>query len=139
MKGPRLRTRGEYEAELLKLFMHSLKKTFGRGASQGRVLVIQDLVIFHASGVLHSAEQRLALQPESPLVAPLMRVLRHELVQASRQDLQKQFEPILGVAIASIFSDLDIVRGEAVMVLRLEKPVYVELQESDRDGGETIL
>jgi uncharacterized protein YbcI len=117
------RPNADAEAGLVKVLTSFLKKKLGRGASHGKAYIVHDLVILHTSGVLHPAEQVIAKQAEHSHLVPCMRTLRHEFLNACRQELQALMEPILKVPIVSLFSDLDVSRDEAVLVMRFERAV----------------
>ncbi len=86
----------------------------GRGPADVRTYVIGDAIFVRLKGLLTPAERQLAQSEEG---RTLLKDLRRELVEASRQILQSMIEEITGSKVLSLFTDVSTVTGERILVL----------------------
>lgn len=124
MSAPR-RSKGELEAEISQAVIRFKKEYMGRGPLSVRTYLIDDMVLVRLQGVLTAAEQKLAEVEERSRGRDLIKQMRLELIEHGRPLLETVLQEILGVAVASLHTDISTRTGESVILFTLaEKPSF---------------
>ncbi len=122
-----MKSKGELEAEISNAIIRFKKEYMGRGAREVRTYLVDDLVVVRLKGVLTPAEQRLAETADPHRGRDLIKQLRSELIEHGRHMLEASILDILGIAVASMHTDVSTRTGESVIVFTLaSKPAYFE-------------
>ncbi len=112
------RTRGELEAAIRNAVIKFEQEFMGRGPTDVRAFIIQDIILVRLKGVLTPAERQLAKSPDG---VGMVKQMRENLIGQGREKLCKEIGEITGVKIAALFTDIDARIGERIMVFTLEK------------------
>ena len=112
------RTRGELEAAIRNAVIKFEQEFMGRGPTDVRAFIIEDVILVRLKGVLTPAERQLAKSQDG---VGMVKQMRENLIGQGREKLCKQIGEITGVKIAALFTDIDARIGERVMVFTLDK------------------
>jgi uncharacterized protein YbcI len=112
------RTRGELEAAIRNAIIRFEQEFMGRGPTEVRAFIIQDIILVRLKGVLTPAERQLAKNPDG---VGMVKQMRENLIGQGREKLCKEIGQITGVKIAALFTDIDARIGERIIVFTLEK------------------
>ena len=110
------KTQGQLEAEIATAITQFDREHLGRGPHLVRAWIIQDMILLRLQGVLTPAEEKLARDPEGHR---LIKEVRKQLIEGSRQMLDVMIRSITGVQVLSLHSDMSIKRGERIIVFTL--------------------
>jgi uncharacterized protein YbcI len=111
------RTRGQAEAEISRAMIRFKRDRMGRGPTEVRTRIVQDMVIVRMAGVLTAAERTLVRSGG----VELLKQVRTRLIESERGTLQQMIREATGCEVASIYSDLCPERGERLIVFILAK------------------
>lgn len=111
----RVRGRGEVEAEISKAMIRFERERMGRGPSNIRTRIVQDLVIVRMADVLSPAERAL-MQGGG---VELLKQLRMRLLESERKSLTALLRAITGCEVVSVYGDLCPDTGEQVIMFVL--------------------
>jgi len=112
------RTRGELEFAIRNAVIKFEQEFMGRGPTDVRAFIIQDLILVRLKGVLTPAERQLAKSPDG---VGMVKQMRENLIGQGREKLCKQIGAITGVKTASLFTDIDVRIGERIILFALDK------------------
>jgi uncharacterized protein YbcI len=113
---PLAKTRGQLEAQIATAITQFDREHLGRGPHVVRAWIIQDMILLRLQGVLTPAEEKLARDPEGHR---LIKEVRRQLIEGSRDLLNEMIQSITGTAVLSLHSDMSIKRGERIIVFTL--------------------
>jgi uncharacterized protein YbcI len=109
-------TKGQMEAQIATAITQFDRDHLGRGPHEVRAWIIQDMILLRLQGVLTPAEEKLARDPEGHR---LIKEVRRQLVEGSRDMLDEMILQITGLQVVSLHSDMSIKRGERIIVFTL--------------------
>ena len=109
-------TKGQLEAKIAALATTFAREQLGRGPSEARAWIIEDMILIRLKGVLTPAEER--LRPDST-GRYLLKQARTRLIETSRGILEEAIESLTGVATISLHTDLSIRTGEQILLFTL--------------------
>lgn len=112
------RSKGELEAEICRAVIRFEREFMGRGPTEARAYLLDDMVLVRLEGTLTVVEQNLAERPD--LGPRLVKQLRHELMACKRPLLEELVRGLLGVAVRSIYTDVNTATGEGLIVVTFE-------------------
>lgn len=115
----RPRTRGELEAAISRAFIQMEKECTGRGPTETRTFLIEDLVVVRLKGVLTPVEIKLTCADQRG--AYLIKQARQELTNVKRPQVEALIAELLGVQVKSLHTDICTRTGERVVVMSLEQ------------------
>lgn len=121
---PRPRSRGALEAALSKAFIQMEKECTGRGPTETRTFLIEDLVLVRLKGVLTPAELKLAGAEQRG--AYLIKQTRQELTNVKRPQLEALVADLLGAELRCVHTDISTRTGERVVVMSLDRRPHME-------------
>jgi uncharacterized protein YbcI len=104
------------EAQIATAITQFDREHLGRGPHEVRAWIIQDMILLRLRGVLTPAEEKLARDPEGHR---LIKEVRKQLVEGSRDMLDEMIERLTGLPVVSLHSDMSIKRGERIIVFTL--------------------
>ena len=108
------KSRGEYEDGLTKAITKFEAEHLGRGPERVRTYILGDIILFRLSGVLTPAESMLAQDRDGQ---ELVKELRRQLNEASREHFERIVQDIFGVGVISLHTDMSTKTGERIIVL----------------------
>ena len=112
------RTRGELEASIRNAIIKFEQEFMGRGPTDVRAFIIQDIILVRLKGVLTPAERQLAKHPDG---VGMVKQMRENLIGQGREKLCKQISELTGVKTVALFTDIDARIGERIIVFTLDK------------------
>lgn len=127
-----LKTKGQLEALISEAIIQFEKDYMGRGPTETKTYLVDNLVIIKLQGVLTPSEKQLANSAESDSGRELIKKMRHALLQKGRYLLEALIKDLLGVSIKSLHSDLSTITGERMIIFSLEEvPEVITLHEAN--------
>mgnify|MGYP003881621927 CR=1 FL=1 len=118
------KTKGQIEAAISKALIRFEKEYMGRGPSDARTYIIQDIVFVRLKGVLTPAEQKLAQDPEGRM---LIKQIRSQLLEGSRALLEEMIRHLTGSEVISLHADISTRTGERIIVFTLKDDLEQKL------------
>lgn len=121
-----VKTAGQLEAEISEAITRFEKEYMGRGPTETRVYLLQDMVMVRLRGVLTPAEQKLVGTEEG---RRLVKRMRMELIEGAGELLAAVIGNITGRPVVSMHTDISTTTGERVILFMLEgAPEVIERQ-----------
>ena len=117
---PNVKSRGEYEDELTKAITKFEVEQLGRGPDKVRTYILGDMILFRLKGVLTPAESALAEEREGQ---ELVKEMRRQLNEASRQHFEGIVRNVLGLEVISLHTDMSVKTAERIIVLVVDKNI----------------
>ena len=113
---PSSRTKGQLESKIAEATTQFEREHLGRGPREVRAWIVQDLIIVRLKRVLTPAEEKLARDPEG---RGLVKEMRRQLIEGSREMLDEMILNITGVRVVSLHSDISVRTGERIIVFTM--------------------
>lgn len=121
------KTKGQLEAEISAFLTQFEKEYMGRGPTETRTFIIEDMVVVRLRGVLTPAEQQLAkAQDDNGRGRDLIKQVRLELVNRARPMLATGIKDIVRVPVLSMHVDVSTRTGEKVVIFTLAEKLLNE-------------
>jgi uncharacterized protein YbcI len=114
-----VKTQGQLEAEIAEAITRFEKEYMGRGPTETRAFLVQDMVVVRLRGVLTPAEQKLIASENSAEGRRLVKRMRTELLENARDLLAAVITDITGSTVASMHTDISTTTGERVIIFVL--------------------
>ena len=111
-----VQTKGQVESQIAAMVTTFERDQMGRGPSEVRVWIVEDIILIRLRDVLTPAEDRLV---EDPNGRHLLKQMRTRLIENSRGVLEEAVKGLTGASMVSLHSDLSIRTGERIIVLTL--------------------
>ncbi|RKO65665.1 DUF2294 domain-containing protein [Desulfofundulus salinus] len=121
-------TKGQMEAEISNSIIRFEKEHMGRGPTEAKTYILDDMIVVRLKNVLTPAEHQLARTQEGK---GLIKQMRIQLFENSRSILEDLILKVTGCSVVSIHSDISTVTGERVIVFILSKKLK-ELYSGNR-------
>lgn len=115
-----MKTRGQIEAAISEAVVRFEREYMGRGPTETRAYIMDDIVLVRLKGVLTTAEHQLAAG-ESDAGRTLIKDVRRELVEKARSLLEMLIVEVTGVKVTSMHSDISTVTGESILVFTMDQ------------------
>lgn len=112
------KTKGQIEAQISEAMIQFEKEYMGRGPTECRTYIIDDILLVRLKGVLTPAEQRLAKSAEG---RELVKKIRANLLEQARTLLMETIEQTTSVKVASLYTDISTDSGERVILFMLSE------------------
>jgi uncharacterized protein YbcI len=114
-------TRGEVEARITEALVKFEREYMGRGPTEARTYLIDDLVLVRLQGVITRAEQHLATADNTGRGRDLVKQSRIELLEKARPQLFELISTITGVPVKSLHTDISVKTGERIILFTLDR------------------
>jgi uncharacterized protein YbcI len=124
---PIRQTKGQIEAAIRNAVIRFEMEFLGRGPTDVRAFIVQDLILVRLKGVLTPAEQQLAKNAEG---VALVKRMRMNLLDQGREDLIKTIAQVTHAEVLGLFTDVDVASGERVIVFTVDANLEQQLQYS---------
>jgi uncharacterized protein YbcI len=117
-----MKTLGEIESAISEGMGRFEQEYMGRGPTEVRAHLIDDLVIVRLTGVLTSAEQHLVKVLPAEKGRSLLKEVRRHLIETARPTMEEMVEGITGIKVLSLHHDISTLTGEEVVLFTLAQP-----------------
>lgn len=114
-----MKTKGQLEAEISEAIISFEKEYMGRGPTETRSYIIEDLILVRLKGVLTPAEHKLAETASDPRGRSLIKDVRLELVEQGRALLETKLAAIVNAKVISLHTDISTRTGERIIVFSM--------------------
>lgn len=121
------KTRGQIEAEISEALIRFEKEHMGRGPEEAKTYILKDMIFVRLKGVLTNAEKELA---ETPHGVELLKRVRTELLEKSRDYLENIIYDIVGAEVLSLHTDISTKTGERVIIFILARNIEQKLAKN---------
>jgi uncharacterized protein YbcI len=122
-----MKTQGEIEAAVCAGIIRFEQEYMGRGPTDIRTHLIDDLLVIRLIGVLTAAEQHLVQALPAEKGRDLLKQVRTHLVETARPVMEAMIEEVTGAKVRTLHHDISTVTGEEVVLFTLDKsPVFRE-------------
>ncbi len=125
------KTRGQVEAEISEAIVKFEKEYMGRGPTETKTHIIDDLVLVRLKGIMTQAEYQLARTEDSPRSRDLIKQVRCELLEKGRPLLEAVMHELTGRKTVSLHTDISTVTGERVIIFTLDAAVQFDGRDSE--------
>lgn len=112
------KTIGQIESEICNAIIKFEREYLGRGPKEGKVFILEDMIVVRLKGVLTPAEEQLSKTNEG---AGLIKKVRMSLLEGSREILANLIMDITGCQVISLHTDISTKKGERIIVFILNK------------------
>jgi uncharacterized protein YbcI len=116
-------TPGAINDSLCKGIIRFEKEVMGRGPDEVKAYLVDDIVVLRLKGVLTKAEIKLLQERADEKEVALIKEFRQRLMEKNRRVLEEMVREATGRGILSVHSDLNVHRGERVIVFVLDGEV----------------
>lgn len=110
------KTRGEIEAEISNTMVQFEKEYMGRGPTEVKTYIIEDMVFVRLKGVLTRAEQQLTRGADG---VELIKKVRTSLLENAKPLLYQVIKDIIGSDVLSLHTDVSTKSGERVIIFTM--------------------
>ena len=117
-----LKTQGEIEAAICEGIIRFEEEYMGRGPTDIRAHLIDDVLLVRLQGVLTAAEQHLVKSLPAAKGRDLLKQVRTHLLETARSLIEAMIQDITGIKVLSMHHDVSTVTGEEVVLLTLAEP-----------------
>lgn len=125
-------SKGRIEAAISEALIKFEKEYMGRGPTETRTFIVDDMIIVRLRGVITRAEHHLANSGEDGRGRELIKETRMQLIEKARPVLESAIRDIVGVGIQSLHTDISTRTGERLIVFTLEsRPGHVESEGTE--------
>lgn len=113
-------SKGRIEAAISEALIKFEKEYMGRGPTETRTFIVDDMIIVRLRGVITRAEHHLANSGGDGRGRELIKETRMQLIEQARPVLESAIRDIVGVGIQSLHTDISTRTGERLIVFTLE-------------------
>jgi uncharacterized protein YbcI len=115
-----LRTQGVVEAGVCEIMTGFVRQILGRGPTEVRAFVVEDMLLVRLRGTLTAAEKQLSTMIPEEKGRDLVKGVRAQLVEGSQCQLRHLIESVVESRCLAIHHDVSTVTGEQMFVFALE-------------------
>ncbi|HPN83697.1 MAG TPA: DUF2294 domain-containing protein [Victivallales bacterium] len=116
-------TKGQMEAEITKEIVKIVRECTGRGPTDTKAYITEDLIVIRERDVLTPIEQHLLISEDPGMGRELIKRMRELLERKNRDAFQRTIKRIVGRDITGMYEDISIKAGERIIVFTLDAPV----------------
>jgi uncharacterized protein YbcI len=113
-----VRTKGQIEAEISDAMVRFHRERTGRGPTQARTFIVDDLVIVRLQEVLTPAERQLTGNPHGQ---SLVKQFHQQMYEIARRDLEAIVEAATGAKVTSLHNDVSTKTGEQIAIYVMDR------------------
>ena len=111
-----MKTKGQLEAEISTAITKFETEYMGRGPTETKTYLIDDMVLVRLKGVLTLAERQLAKGDNSVAGRKLIKQMRKELIEKARKLLGRIVEDATSASVVSLHTDISTYTGERIII-----------------------
>ena len=117
------KTKGQIEAEISEAVVKFGMEFMGRGPSETKTYLIDDMLLVRLKGVLTKAEQQLAQTGDNvERGRQLIKQVRIELLEKGRPLLEAIVRDVTHIKVKSLHTDISTITGDRVIIFVLDSP-----------------
>jgi uncharacterized protein YbcI len=124
-----LRTKGQIEAAITEAVTRFEREYTGRGPSDVRTYIVDDLVVVRLKGLLAPAEKRMLTEGAVAEEREVVKRFRGALIEKARPVLEPAIAEVTGRQLVSLYSDISTRMDERIVVLTLDGPIQPAKQK----------
>jgi uncharacterized protein YbcI len=113
--------RGELEARITEAMVAFEREFMGRGPTEARTYIVEDLVIVRMKGIITRAEHHLASGDPTGRGRDLVKQSRTELIEKAKPMLLALIEKETAIPVVSLHTDISVKAGERIIVFTLQR------------------
>jgi len=113
--------RGECEARITEAMIKFEREFMGRGPTEARTYLIEDIVLVRMKGIITRAEHHLASADPTGRGRDLVKQSRTEMIEKARPLLVELIEKELGIKVISLHTDISVKSGERIIIFTLHR------------------
>jgi uncharacterized protein YbcI len=125
------RTKGQIEAEISDAMVRLHREQTGRGPTQARTHIVEDMVIVRLQEVLTPAERQLTGNPHGQ---SLIKQFHQQMHEIARRSLEQIVEGVTGSHVTSVHNDVSTKTGEQVAIYVLDRNLEAVLVRRSAEG-----
>ena len=129
---PNHRTKGQIEAEISDAMVRLHREQTGRGPTQARTHIVEDMVIVRLQEVLTPAERQLTGNPHGQ---SLIKQFHQQMHEIARRSLEQIVEAATGCRVTSVHNDVSTKTGEQVAIYVLDRNLEALLFRRSAEGA----
>lgn len=114
------KTKGQIEARISEAMIKFEKEHMGRGPTEAKTYIMEDVVFVRLKGVLTPAERQLAKRQEGKI---LIKRVRAQLLEDSQTLLKNVIQETTKAKVISMHTDISTRTGERVIIFTLNKDI----------------
>ncbi len=114
------KAKGVMEDEISKTIVHFEKEYMGRGPTEVKTYIVDDMIIVRLKGVLTKAERQLSKTVEG---VELVKKVRSNLLESVAPILYKVIKDITGIEVLSFHTDISIDSGERIIIFMMSERI----------------
>ncbi len=116
--------RGELEAHITEAMVKFEREFMGRGPTEARTYVIEDMVLVRMKGIITRAEHHLASADPTGRGRDLVKQSRTELVEKAKALLVGLIEKETETKVISLHTDISVKASERIILFTLERKIF---------------
>lgn len=117
------KTKGQTEAAISAALTKFEREFKGRGPTEVRTYMIEDLIVVRLKGVLIPAEEHLLADGETAVGRQLVKQVREALIEKGRPRLESIIRELTGREVTSVHADISTKADERIIVFTLDAEV----------------
>ena len=117
------KTKGQIEAAISEAITKFEREFKGRGPTEVRTYIIQDLIVVRLKGVLIPAEEHLLANGDDVVGRELVKHVREALIEKGRPALESIITELTGRKVVSLHADISTKTDERLIVFTLDHEV----------------
>ena len=119
-----IKSAGEIEDEISKSMVQFEKEYMGRGPTEVKTHIFEDMIFVRLKGVLTRAEQQLTKGPDG---IELIKKVRASLLETAQPLLYEVVKGITGLDVVTLHTDISTKSGERVIIFTMEEDLERKL------------
>ena len=119
-----IKSAGEIEEEISKSMVRFEKEYMGRGPTDVKTHIFEDMIFVRLKGVLTRAEQQLTKGPDG---IELIKKVRASLLETAQPLLYEVVKEITGLNVITLHTDISTKSGERVIIFTMEENLEKKL------------
>lgn len=113
-------TKGQIESQISESIIKFEIDYMGRGPTETKTYIIDDMILVRLKGVITRAEHHLASAGEGKEGMYLIKQTRRALLEKARPLLETAIQSIIGIPVKSLHTDISTITGERIIIFTLE-------------------
>ena len=130
---PLTKSKGQIEAEISDAMVRFHRERTGRGPTQARTFLMEDLVIVRLQEVLTPAERQLTGNPHGQ---SLIKQFHQQMYEVARRDLEAIVEGATEAKVLSLHNDVSTKTGEQVAIYVMDRKLVADPRKGEGAGRE---
>ena len=122
-----IKSRGEIEDDISRAIVQFEKEYMGRGPSEVKTHIFEDMILVRLKGVLTRAEQKLISDKNG---IELIKKLRAALLENAKEPLCEGIKQLTGLDVITFHTDISTVSGEKVIIFTVSENLEKKLEKS---------